>query len=498
MPREDWELYLLDTGVGVETRLTYEIQHDHTPRFLGNDRLLGIIGENRHRRSYIYDVATGHRRRLFHNNTLRTLSMEHAWTPSPDGRRVLIVADRDGDTISPERGVYLLDLTATVTRQEVLNRLGRMMAAERDLRERGRRMFAPMTAQVQEAVRDISVRRVYEHERALVSFGSKFMTQPGNRRAAEYIHNALAAMGYKPEYQYFEARSGANSLQTANVIATLRGTSSPDVEYLLSSHFDSVAAGPGADDNTSGSAALLEAARVLRTRPMAATIRFIWFTGEEAGLLGSREYVRQAVARGDRVVGALNNDMVGFANDHRLDDTIRYANVGLRDLQHAAAFLFTDLVTYDSRYYRSTDADSFVEAYGEIVSGIGSYPILGNPHYHQAHDLLDTVNFTLVAEVAKATTASIMLMASSPSPVKDARAVSRGNDADVSWAASPERDASSYLVRHWAKGVASPADAKSTAPRITLRGARPGDTVWIAAVNARGLIGWDWAKVTVK
>ena len=46
---------------------------------------------------------------------------------------------------------------------------------------------------------------------------------------------------------------------------------------------------PGADDDTSGSAALLEAARVLRSRPMPATIKFIWFTGEEAGLLGSRE-----------------------------------------------------------------------------------------------------------------------------------------------------------------------------------------------------------------
>src|SRR5690606_29059383 len=113
-----------------------------------------------------------------------------------------------------------------------------------------------------------------------------------------------------------------------------------------SSHFDSVAAGPGADDNSSGAAALLEAARVLARHPMPATIVFASFTGEEAGLLGSREFVRRAVAEGTRIVGALNNDMIGWANDQRLDNTIRYSNPGIRDVQHGAAMLFTRLITY--------------------------------------------------------------------------------------------------------------------------------------------------------
>src|SRR5690606_15658065 len=187
------------------------------------------------------------------------------------------------------------------------------------------------------------------------------------------------------------------------------------------------------DDDTSGTAALLEAARVLGSRPQAATIHFAFFTGEEAGLLGSREYVRRAVEAGDRIVGALNNDMIGFANDNRLDNTIRYSNDGIRDIQHAAAFLFTDLITYDAKYYKSTDAHAYYEAYGDIVGGIGSYPILANPHYHQTHDLLETINHQLIAEVSKTTVGTLMLLASGPARLKDVAVTRSGGNATVTW-----------------------------------------------------------------
>jgi hypothetical protein len=87
-----------------------------------------------------------------------------------------------------------------------------------------------------------------------------------------------------------------------------------------------------------------------------------------------------AKEKGWKIAADINNDMIGWTNDHRLDDTIRYANAGLRDIQHAAAFLFSRMVTYDTRYVRSTDGASFYEAYGDIVSGLGSYPVLGNPY----------------------------------------------------------------------------------------------------------------------
>ena len=82
---------------------------------------------------------------------------------------------------------------------------------------------------------------------------------------------------------------------------------------------------------------MLETARIMAKRPQPATIIFASFTGEEGGLLGSREFVRQAVEKKMQLVGALNNDMVGWANNQRLDNTIRYSDRGIRDIQHGAA-----------------------------------------------------------------------------------------------------------------------------------------------------------------
>jgi hypothetical protein len=131
--------------------------------------------------------------------------------------------------------------------------------------------------------------------------------------------------------------------------------------------------------------------------------------------------VRRAQAAAERIAGALNNDMIGWTNDHRLDNTIRYSNAWIRDVQHGAAMLFTDLITYDSRYYQNTDAAALYAAFGDVVGGIGSYPILGNPHYHQPHDVLETINQRLVAEVGKTTVATLVVLASSPTLPPSAR-----------------------------------------------------------------------------
>ena len=85
-------------------------------------------------------------------------------------------------------------------------------------------------------------------------------------------------------------------------------------------------------------------------------------------------------------------------------------------------------------YYKGTDAHAYYEAYGDIVGGIGSYPVLGSPHYHQPHDTLDTINHQLVTEVAKTTAATLMLLASSPSRLANLKVDSyQGGTATLSW-----------------------------------------------------------------
>jgi hypothetical protein len=224
---------------------------------------------------------------------------------------------------------------------------------------------------------------------------------------------------------------------------------------------------------------------------------FLAFTGEEAGLLGSREFVRQAIEKDIKIVGALNNDMVGWANNSRLDNTIRYSNEGIRDIQHAAASIFTDMITYDAFYYKNTDAHAYYEAYGDIVGGIGSYPVLGNPYYHQWNDNLETVNHQLVTEVAKTTTATLMLLASSPSRLTGLIVEPLQNGKHmIKWNASQERSISHYLVRYQSTN-GQWGNSQSNQTTITLSNLKAGSTIQVKAINEAGLEGWDWAKVKI-
>ena len=484
MPVDDWEVFAAATDGGEERQLSLEIQHDRNARWVGEDRVLAAKGEGRHMRTYVYDLEGGEPVKLFHNNTVRTIAPEYDWAVTPDGGKVLMVSERDGDTVSPERGVYLVDLTSRVSRADVQGRLEESLAAEEDLRRRGKAAFAPIADQVAPVTERVSVARIYEYARDVYAFGSKHITQPGNALAVEYYAEALRSFGYEPELQWFEPRPG---IRSANIIARIPGTVNPELVYVASSHFDSVERGPGADDDSSGGTALLEVARVLKDHPMPATVELAFFTGEEAGLLGSREYVRRAVASGKRIVGALNNDMIGWANNHRLDNTIRYSNPGIRDIQHAAAIQFSDLITYDALYYKSTDAAAYYEAYGDIVGGIGSYPVLGNPHYHQATDRLETINQRLVAEVARTTAATLMLLASSPARLEGLAVT----DGTARWNAAPERGVDGYEVRWQTDG--GWASAEVGQPTARLEGLMPGGTVQVRARSGRGTVGWDWA-----
>ena len=496
----DWEVYVSDRA-GNHRRVTRDIQHDVLPRFLDNRKLLGLIGEPRHRRSHVYDLEAGTRTRVFHNNTIRTVSPEYAWALSADGRYIAIQADRDGDVVSPARGIYVVDLARKVTASDLSARLQAQSRHENDLRSRMTAAFSPIADQIRQSVSRVSTTRVYDCHKAMADFGSKYMGQPGNLKAIDYLKSAYESFGYTPDVQWFTTvrGGGASAPKTANVAATLQGSTNPDLIYVVSAHFDSITGGTGADDNTSGTCALLETARVLSRTPLPATVVFASFTGEEAGVLGSREFVRLAKDRKWQVVGALNNDMIGWSGDGaRIDNTIRYSNAGIRDLQHGASFLFSDLVLFDARYYLGTDASTFNEAWGDIVGGLGSYPILANPNYHQPTDLLETIDFRQVAETAKVTAASVVALASSPSRLKDLSVVRNGSRVDVTWTASPESGVTSYIVTYGPSSNAQERRVTVKTPRATLSDVPAGTQIAVKAMNAKGLESWDWARTAVR
>ncbi len=125
----------------------------------------------------------------------------------------------------------------------------------------------------------------------------------------------------KPEGQERESQEPPRVWH--NIVAEIKGASKPNEVLILGAHFDAVRQGPGADDNASGTAALLEIADALRASKPERTIRLIFFTLEEVGLIGSQNYVnrwRTAQAelpedKRERIVGMVSMEMLGYYTD---------------------------------------------------------------------------------------------------------------------------------------------------------------------------------------
>lgn len=116
-------------------------------------------------------------------------------------------------------------------------------------------------------------------------------------------------------------RTGDKPVEMVNVVATIRGTTDPDRIYIATGHYDSINSdvmnatldAPGADDDASGVAVIMELARVLSQHPLEATVMLVAVQGEEQGLLGSRGLAEEAVAKKWNVEGMITNDIVGGA-----------------------------------------------------------------------------------------------------------------------------------------------------------------------------------------
>jgi len=100
----------------------------------------------------------------------------------------------------------------------------------------------------------------------------------------------------------------------ANIEATIHGIDEESDEiYIICAHYDSVYGSPGADDDGSGTAAVIAAAKLMSSYAFNNTVKFVAFSGEEQGLWGSHYYVEEAVENNDDIVAVLNGDMIGFA-----------------------------------------------------------------------------------------------------------------------------------------------------------------------------------------
>ena len=147
--------------------------------------------------------------------------------------------------------------------------------------------------------------------------GERHVLRPAALEAAEaYIREQWQALGFQVVRQAYVTRG----VECANLEITLAGTGRAAETVLAGAHYDSVPGTPGADDNASGVAALIEIARLLRGRSSAKTIRLVAFVNEEPpffydGDMGSAVYAQAARRRGERIQVMFSLEMLGYYSD---------------------------------------------------------------------------------------------------------------------------------------------------------------------------------------
>ena len=149
----------------------------------------------------------------------------------------------------------------------------------------------------------------------LVGLGPRVTGTYGCEKAAQYIHAQFTDIRLVTRYHNWTMWRNLRHpyfYTSQNVEGTLPGTNTKDTSLILfNAHYDSVAAGPGANDDGSGTAAVLAAAYALSHFKFQRSLRFVTFSGEEIGLMGSRAYANDAYERNDNILVEINADMIG-------------------------------------------------------------------------------------------------------------------------------------------------------------------------------------------
>jgi hypothetical protein len=373
-----------------------------------------------------------------------------------------------------------------------------------------------LNPEIQKMLKEISAKNIETTIRKLVSFGSRNTNseQTGTTRgigaARDWIFGEMSKIStdcggcLMVEKQTYlqEAMPPPRGrvplpINVTNIVATLKGTTDPDRIYVVSGHYDSMCTNPadaacdspGANDDASGSAAVIEIARVMSKRKFDATIVFMTVAGEEQGLLGSTYFAKQAVEKKMNIEGMFTNDIIGGtlsyknspdrnkvrvfsegvpSNESEAEANTRRSVGGENDSasRQLARFIkeqsdkylktFSVWMMYRrDRYLRGGDHIPFLER------GFAAVRITEpNEDYTRQHqnvrtengisygDLPDFVDFEYVANVARVNMISLASLALAPARPKGVGIVTARltNDTDLKWDASTDPDLAGYEV----------------------------------------------------
>src|SRR3989338_2740207 len=280
---------------------------------------------------------------------------------------------------------------------------------------------------------EISTEEILRHLHALIGNRYPFSSQSNIIEAENYIFDQLRHIGLEVKKHFFDYEGGS----FANLIGRKAGLQNSC--FIVGAHFDAVDNCPGADDNASGVAALLETARVLAPEKLRHSIEFACFNLEEFGMLGSSAYVKDLQKEKREIIGMVSLEMIGYTDSRK----------GSQQLQPALVSRFRDTGDFIALVANGKSKDIlqiFCEQFRKIenlplehlslpfngwllppsrLSGHSpfwdaGYPALlitdtsffRNPHYHLSSDTFKTLNVDFIRKVAQGVTNAVRTIAS--------------------------------------------------------------------------------------
>lgn len=409
------------------------------------------------------------------------------------------------------------------------------------------RPYAPIAAMVD----SVQASRLADTDAQLVAFGTR---NDFSERTSTQRHGVFAARDWVVgQFRTIAAASQGRmsvaldtylqpktprtprAVTESSVIATLRG-SAPGRIYVMSSHFDDcdghctdgAGTAPGADDNGSGVAAVLEAARVMAATQFSGTIVFACFDGEELGLWGSDHYARELAARHAPVLAVLNNDIVGnsvggdgatepnvirvfseaLAEGAKLDSVNLVGSENDSPSRELSRFVaevvpvyvpdFTVRQIYRAdRFMRGGDQESFQSAgYAAAIRFVEAHENFTHQHQDvrvqdgvQYGDLPQYIDAQYLRRATQANVAALATLALGPAPPAGAQMVLKrlGYDSTLRWQPAP--GAASYEIV-WRESDASQWDHArdvGDVTQATVAVSKDDDVLGVRSVDANGL-----------
>jgi hypothetical protein len=262
--------------------------------------------------------------------------------------------------------------------------------------------------------KDVSQQELVTTISALADLGTRYTFTDGDNNARVYIQEKLEGYGYTVELDEFSV-SGES---TANVIAKKVGTETPEVVYIFSAHYDSTSTtpetlAPGADDNATGVAGVIEAARVMAPHAFKSSLWFVLTGAEEQGSKGSAHMIEWLKAQDIDVRGVIAPDMFGYwpleaedKFDILGDEASEFLVDQMAEVADVLGVGYKKHINHDFCY--GDDHTNFQEAGFPAITPMDcveahNIPSSGEtlPHYHKPTDTVDTLYMPLTTDVTR-------------------------------------------------------------------------------------------------